>query len=188
MIRNLIALTLIVILASCGKHEGKNMGWPFKKKVISKPVVPPVDLNKPVENPHLKKAINAFKANRSLKTQDELGKQLNSGNYLVAILADEMKTTPSETEGQATVEKGSLIKFLNCFNEEGECFLPAFTDWEEIRQWTTQDVSTMVMPSADLWGFALHGDQYAGIVINPAGILWTMSKENIKALQEDLNK
>ena len=171
-----------------GEYKGEKMIWPFSKKIASEPVVPPVDLNKPVENPQLKKAINAFKANQILKTQDDLGRQLNSANYLIAILADEMKTTLGETEGQATIEKGSLIKFLNCFNEEDECFLPAFTDWEEIRLWTTQDVSTMVMPSADLWDFVLHGDQYAGVVINPAGTLWQMSKDNIKALQEDLNK
>jgi hypothetical protein len=164
------------------------MGWPFKKKSETIPVESPVDLNKPVENPILKKAINAYRANQNIRTQKDLGEALNSANYLIAIMTDEMTTTPSDTEGQVTINKGSLIKFINCFNENNECFLPAFTDWEEIRMWTTQEVGTLVMPADHLWGFALQDDLYAGVVINPAGTLWTMSKDNIKALQEDMKK
>ena len=32
-------------------------------------------------------------------------------------------------------EKGGLIKFLNCFDQDNKPFLPLFTDWQEVNLW-----------------------------------------------------
>ena len=56
--------------------------------------------------------------------------EINKANFLVLILTDEMKT--ANKESQTTIEKNSLIKFLNCFDKDNNPYLPAFTDWNEI--------------------------------------------------------
>jgi len=166
------------------KEEAIDMIWPFKKPV-KRNEDSPVDLNKPVENPRLKDAMVAYAESPNESTQAEIGRQLNSANFLVTILTDEMKTVPGASEGQMTISQGSLIKFLHCSNADNEIFLPAFTDWQEIRAWTTQDVSTLVMPSDQLWDFALGGEEWCGVVINPAGQGWVLRKEHVEALKAD---
>ena len=172
-------------MVSCGQRKNDSMIWPFKKTPIDDKVIPPVDLNKPVENPQLKDAFASYEKTQDPATQAELARQLNSANFLVTILADEMKTIPAEEKGQVTITEGSIIKLLHCANSDNEMFLPAFTDWQEIRAWTTQDVSTLVMPSDQLWDFAIKGTQWVGVVINPAGIAWELRKEHIQSLKED---
>lgn len=93
------------------------------------------------------------------------------------------------TDQKVTVKKGSTIKFLNCFDNENNCFLAIFTDWNEIRKWTEEDVSGFIMPAKDAWDFVSNQSEvYSGIVINPGSIGWTLQQENIQNLLEDFNK
>jgi len=95
-----------------------------------------------------------------------------------------MKITP-RTGGQSTIEKGSLIKFMNCNNDRGETFLPAFTDWNELRLWAGNEANSFIMQSTELWEFALNNSNYIGIAINPASDAWTLLPQNIRILLED---
>ncbi len=157
--------------------------WPFTKKQKDRKNEP-VDVSKPVENPALLSAFRRHIEERSESSALALGQALNSSVYLIPIIADEMNTTPSGP-GKVTIKTGSLIKFMNCQNEKGESFLPAFTDWNEIRKWVSAEVSTIVMPSEDLWEFVLNDKYYAGVAINPASVAWTLFQPNIQALIED---
>ncbi len=157
--------------------------WPFSVKKKSKSESP-VDVTKPIENPVLQAAFRSHIENRSEASASALGQALNSSVYLIPIIADEMRTTPS-SPGMVTIEAGSLIKFMNCQNEKRESFLPAFTDWHEIQKWTNSEVSTIVLPAAELWQFALNDSNYVGVAINPATIAWTLFPSNIQSLLED---
>lgn len=145
------------------------------------------DLNKPIENLLLKAAIANYLKNRSQENQSELVRQLNSGLYLVPIITDEMKTTPIK-EGEAVIQKGSLIKFMGVFNANREKFLPAFTDWDEIRAWTKEEVNTLVMPLLDLKSLIVNSKSYKGIIINPAGKSWQLNVDQMSAVIEDSNE
>lgn len=124
----------------------KEMIWPFKRKEAGQhEVKPPVDLNTPVTNPILKEALSAYKSQQSPDNEARLLHGLMTANYLVPILTDEMKTTPGDKPGQTTIQAGSLIKFMCCYNAQNDSLLPAFTDWDEIRAWTKENVSTLVI-------------------------------------------
>ena len=97
----------------------------FKKK----------DINKPIENPNLKTALQKFTNERTEQNAIEIGRQLNNATFLIPINTDEMTMTDGK-KGKSVFQKGSVIKILKCFNEKSECYLPIFTDWEEIRLWT----------------------------------------------------
>ena len=153
--------------------------WPFSGKHNKSERT--VDVSKPIENPALQAAFRRHVEERSEASVTALGQALNSSIYLVPILTDDMLTSPS-SPGMVTIEAGSLIKFMNCKNENGESFLPAFTDWHEIQQWVTTEVSTIAMPAAELWQFVLNDANYAGVAINPATVAWTLFPYNIQSL------
>jgi hypothetical protein len=145
---------------------------------------PPVDLNKPVENPELSLAMMAFSRSRNAQTEQELTLRLRSAVFLVPIITDEMRTTPGSEPGSATIEQGSLIKMLSCIDGTGAQHLPLFTDWPSIRAWTEQQVSTLVMPAADAWGFVLSQAHYAGAVVNPGERALPLSRPLIQYLKD----
>jgi len=132
----------------------------------AQPVRPPVDLNKPVENPALVQAMERVASDGSDQAKDALLTELRRANFLAAILTDEMKTTSTEP-GLTTIEKGSRIKFLAA-GKDSKQYLPLFSDWQAIRAYTDLNVSALVLPAVDAWSFALQGDTYQGVVINPA--------------------
>ncbi len=152
--------------------------WPFTKKREKNGV------SKPVENPALKAAFAKHRKERTGISADELGIALNSASFLVPIVSDEMKVTP-EVGGKFTIEKGSLIKFMNCHNDRGETFLPAFTDWNELRSWAGNEADSFVMPSPELWEFVLNNSNYLGIAINPTSDAWTLLSQNIRTLIDE---
>ena len=172
------ALAFLVLQLGCGKA---------KEPASQDEAKAPVDLNKPVENPELVAALDAYTRNPSPGARTALTAQLNKGIYLLPILTDQAKITRSESDpGQATFEEDSLIKILTATDADGNAILPLFTDWPSIRSWTTQNVSTLVLPAQDAWGFATRGEGYSGAVINPGGhnlVLKRSELESMKRIQ-----
>jgi hypothetical protein len=146
---------------------------------------PPVDLNKPIENPGLSAAFNDYNQNKCNETIIKVIKNIVASNFLVAIISDQIEKTEPDKKGMATIKKGSIIKFFNCYNQNNECFFPIFTDWVEIKKWTDQQVDTLVMPCIQVLDFIKENKEYLGIVINPGSIGWTLNKDNIRAIIED---
>jgi hypothetical protein len=151
------------------------LGLTDKNKKYSEKVVPPVDLNKPVENPECKAAISEFIKSGTKLPQIGFLSILNKANYLIAVL---IEPTP-EKDSQAIKEEfgtrisfkpGTVLKLLSCTDPEKNNYLAVFTDWEEIKKFTNVPVNTLVMPGKDLWAFALKDNLYKGIIINPSGI------------------
>ncbi len=146
-------------------------------------VIPPVDLNQPVENPALVAALTAFAAEQTEQTRRELFQQLSGANFLVPFFPDEMQTSPGSRPGQQIFEKDSRLKIPACADRAGNDHLPLFTDWTAIRAWLDQPVSTLVMPAADAWAFILSQPHYAGAFINPGDARLQVSNDLIQYLQ-----
>lgn len=149
-------------------------------------VTPPIDINKPVENPALVAAIDRLASEQSEAAKNNLLAELNKAVYLVAIFTDEMHTTEPDEHGQVTVKKDSLIKVLNTSDEAGNTYLPLFTDWKAIGQYIDKPVNTLVMPAADAWSWVLNMGEYHGAVINPARNALPLSKAQIQFLLEQI--
>lgn len=146
-------------------------------------VQPPVDLDKPVENPALSAALDGYVDNRCPETEQELFRQLRSAVFLVPMLADDMKMTPGPEPGVGAIEKDSTIKIFACADSSGADHLPLFTDWSAIQAWTDRKVSTLVMPAWDAWSFVLSQPHYAGAFVNPGSQRLQLSREHVQYLQ-----
>ncbi len=152
--------------------------WPFRRQPNT--VTPPVDIDTPVTNPALTAAMARLGEGGDQAAIEAVLRELNRAVYLVAILLDEASVTTT-SPGQATFNKGSVIKVLNCADSNDRPLLPLFTDWDAIRKWTNTSVSTLVMPADQAWDFALS--QYQGAVINPAGPLLELSRDQLEDLR-----
>lgn len=146
----------------------------------------PVDVNIAVTNPNLVAAIERLKTDTSDAAKDALLLELNKSNYLVAIFADEMHTSEPDENGQSVIEKDSIIKVLNTSDGNGNMYLPLFTDWDALRKYIDQDVSTLVFPPQDAWHWALEMGEYHGIVINPAENALPLNKGQIQYLASQI--
>lgn len=157
--------------------------WPFKRKSDGSErstVNPPVDLDTPVTNPRLVAAIDSFAVDQSDSRLDMLLRELNNAVLLIATLLDDTSIQETGKPGNVVIEKGSKIKVLLAVDSNGAPILPLFTDWDSIKRWTQDRVTTLVMPAADAWGFALDG--YNGAVINPAGPSLPLDRSQLEEL------
>ena len=153
-----------------------------------------VALNKHMENPALITALAAAAQDPSEANQQKLAFQLNRATYLIAINDDNLHTSNDNLHAtndnlhdavkpaQDHAKKGVMIKVLTCSDRQERLLLPVFTDWKEMTAFQREKMATFVMPSHQLWSFALS-DAYEGIVINPAGRPLFLSLEQIRKLQ-----
>lgn len=141
-----------------------------------------VDINKPITNPGLAAAILRLKNENTTEAKDNVLLELNRSNFLAIIFADEMHTSEPDESGRAVVEKDSVIKVLNTSDGQGNMYLPLFTDWDAIREYTDQPISTLVLPSQDAWHWVLNMGEYHGAVINPGGDALPLNRGQVKYL------
>jgi hypothetical protein len=149
-------------------------------------IKPPVDLNTPVENPALVRAMSRVASDGSNAAKDALLLEIQRANYLAAMFTNEMKSTV-QGPGMMRIEKGSRIGLLSA-EKDGKQFLVLFSDWEALRAYTTLSVSGMILPARDAWAFALQGDTYQGIVINPAHNALPLERPMLEYLRANVEK
>jgi hypothetical protein len=138
------------------------------------------DVNTPVVNPGLKKAFKNFNLNRTEATLKALSDQIKAATYLVLVNTEELNYTETNESGKKALEVGSKINFLKTFDEQGNSFLPVFTDWAEIDLWLTnkENIAGWMMSAEDVFTLALKGN-YKGLVINLCTDKWQMTKDQI---------
>ena len=147
---------------------------------------PPVDLNKPVENPRLVAALDACADNATDEARAALCGELNRATYLAAVLTSQADVKTSESDrGHVVFEKGRTIHILTAAGPDDKQMVLLFTDWSQIRSWTSQNVDALVMPAQEAWSVALMGDVHNGVIINPAGNSFTLSRAQLEALREE---
>lgn len=140
-----------------------------------------IDLNKPIENPDLKNAFSEFSMNKSEQNLQLVIDGLLKANFIVLFQADQLKTI-KDTNGSLVIDKGSEIKFLNCFDNNKMPLLPVFTDWQEVDSWLKQrdnSIQSFIMSTFESFEWIHNDEIYTGIVINPGSTGWTMRKDQI---------
>lgn len=168
--------------------------WPFRKQesastqvpVSEHGITPPVDLDRPLENPELKAAIQACFSSPTPEHRRVMAVRLCRANYLVASLVDEGGLQINPSTGAAHLAGGSKIGFLSIADDAGKRYLPLFTDWDELRAYTSDKVAGMVLPADQAWDMITSAPaDYDGVIINPAGQLVKMMADQVRAMRAD---
>jgi len=118
-----------------------------------------IDVNKPVTNPELVKAMNDFLKEKSAEKEFILIEEITKANYLTPIIFK------GEIEG-GLLKKDSTLSLKLITNNSNESFFLAFTDWDELSKWSNEREQTLISTYDDLRHMVLNSDDIKGFVIN----------------------
>ena len=143
-----------------------------------------VDLNKPVENAQLSKALDRLRVDTSDAAKDALLVELNRATYLVLALDDGHLGRVTKVDRQEALPPGTKIGFLTA-GAPGKMNLLLFTDWKAARAYTDAKVIGYVVPAGDAWGMFedVLGSALDGVVINPAHNALPLNRKMIAYLR-----
>ena len=130
-------------------------------------VVPPVDLDVPVTNPALVAAIRRHLRTQRNESAAVLLDVLKQSFLLTAVVMED-RPVPA-ARGQTMFRKGDRFGVIEVLDESDARLLALFTDQDELRRFTNQANSTLVMPANDAMAFVLE-HHYTGMVVNPASV------------------
>ena len=132
------------------------------------------DMNKTNENERLKKLLKKIDEDNSPELENEILEEIiMKANFLSYINSNELESTFGN------------INFNVLKTDDNKTYLPAFTDLEELSKWgIPANMNTITLNFDDYAEIILDNDSIDGLVINPFGDYYIISKEGLKELKE----
>ena len=132
------------------------------------------DMNKTNENERLKKLLKKIDEDNSPELDNEILEEIiMKANFLSYINSNELESTFGN------------INFNVLKTDDNKTYLPAFTDLEELSKWgIPANMNTITLNFDDYAEIILDNDSIDGLVINPFGDYYIISKEGLKELKE----
>ena len=132
------------------------------------------DMNKTNENERLKKLLKKIDEDNSPELENEILEEIiMKANFLSYINSNELESTFGN------------INFNVLTTDDNKIYLPAFTDLEELSKWgIPANMNTITLNFDDYAEIILDNDSIDGLVINPFGDYYIISKEGLKELKE----
>lgn len=148
-----------------------------------------VDVNKPVRNPALTQAIAEMQAQNTVDRQNRMIDEMMQAHFLIPVQMNPAPDPPN-AEGKTVLKEDTTIGFSMIEDADGRLFFLAFTDWEELRKWKTQDNQKTVIFSFDDYAALLSEEHTtgAGFVINPFGGNVIIPREMVLALKAEKDR
>lgn len=142
-----------------------------------------MDRNKPVTNPELVRAMEAYLQNADDNNADKMLEQIvMHAQFLIPAGGFPADSTGT---GEMTIEKDTTVQFHLISRQNGEQFFLAFTDWDELRKWkNAPDMQTVVLRFDDYAAMLEKSPHITGIAINPMSHSITLNRRLITALAE----
>lgn len=113
------------------------------------------------ENPNLVEAINNLINNYTPDNVAAFERELRSAVFLAPVIFKKKLTSSTPT----LIKDGDL-QFITLTNTEGEVFLPAFTDWDELRKRNKDHIQILSL-SARNYADIIKNVRAKGVSINP---------------------
>lgn len=135
------------------------------------------DLNKPVTNPVLSQELEQLHRENTPANQDRVLDEVVLRAHFLApvVLGPQAQQAPG---GEKTAVQFQLITA-----QDGRAFLPAFTDWPQLRKLCGPKDQKTVVLTFDDYAALLAGDkECAGFVVNPFGCPLTLDRELVANL------
>lgn len=154
----------------------------FLQKKASPPpaeakATPPVDLDKPVENPALVAQMIRARQSRTPADLQLTLQMLRNAVFLMATQFSHPDGDPAIRDG--TVRAGSVIKIHTVLLPDDRGALAIFTDWPSLRAAVGEDPawSSLVETGESVFKMGLTPAYPGGVVVNPAGPEATFATE-----------
>ncbi|WP_334072473.1 MULTISPECIES: SseB family protein [Paenibacillus] len=152
------------------------------------------EINIPVSNPGLQRALIRFFQTMSIQDPDqdrkrsllqtletEMLEQLIQARYLLPMQLIEPNPSPPDEHGKKTIGAGATLQFGVLGGEGDTIWLPAFTDWAEFEKVYDKEIwSSNVAGYEDLLALS---ETMSGIVINCQGIPLRIDEKNKRMIE-----
>lgn len=133
-----------------------------------------IDTTKPIENPTLLQALSKLHQNNTPENQNRVLDEI----VMYAHFLAPVELAPVKEGGTEDVVQFQLIS-----SQDGRTFLPAFTDWSELRKLCgPKDQKTVVLTFDDYASMLAGDSRAAGFVVNPLGTPLTLDRDFVSFL------
>ena len=145
-----------------------------------------MDVNKPIENPVLVELLDNLKTQFNADTEHKFFKELLSAKFLSPITQDSLQGCKN---GESALKEDAAIKFIYLNDEKGNSYLPAFTDWNELRKWNkANEIKTLILSFEDYKTMIFEKDSiFSGFVLNPFGHNIIFDKDLIQQAEKSVS-
>lgn len=146
-----------------------------------------VDINKPVENIELIRAIEKLKNQQNSENEYELFTELIKANLLVPVLKNKDMSNRNENE---VLTQDIEISIQDIQNPKGERYIPIFTDWSELKKSKFESpVDALVFTYNDYKKVIIERkSKWMGVVINPYTHNIILGVEQFRYIDESMSK
>lgn len=127
-----------------------------------------MNINKPISNPNLVNIISEMKQGK--KKEELFWEEIFRAKFLCPINAN-LRKESQKKHRKIVLEEGKNIALLSLDNENGEHFLMAFTDWDELKKWKQIDEQQALILEYEDYQEIVNKNNLVcqGMVINPFG-------------------
>lgn len=148
-----------------------------------------IDVNKPVTNPELVRAISEIGENNSKEMQDQVINEVMKAHFISPVIISPSPEA-SININEAVLKENTTISFSIIENTANQKLFLAFTDWDELRKWhNSKNQQTLILTFDDLAAMVLDEKGNSdGFVINPFGGNVIFNKLMIRALKEEKDR
>ncbi len=146
-----------------------------------------VDVNKPLENPKLKKLLKQLHqqpyANKKMrKILDGIAEEIMFHAHFLSVVHLE-KEPEHPADGKAFFPENTQVSFPLLSNKEGQDAYPVFTDWEELSKWKELGgipPKTFILDFEEYVSMVTGHPDTVGFIINPFGNDFLVDRERME--------
>jgi len=142
------------------------------------------DITKPVQNPRYNELFARWSASKSEADMSLLLEEIVVKARFLAVF--ESSTELKDSGDHTTMfEKGTVLSFPMISDADGHAYQPVFGDWTELGKWQglKPPPKTLIVSFDDLHAMLVKREDVAGIVINPFGESFVISRQWMASLK-----
>ena len=133
------------------------------------------DVNKPLENPSLVAALNAYHLAPTQENESALEHELQTAHFLAPV---KIAPSVSPESGTAVLEQNTTLSFYLLYSSDEKYYFPAFTDWRELNKWSDEPGrETFIVTLGDYSAMLRQDERCSGVAINPYGQNFVLSPQ-----------
>jgi len=147
-----------------------------------------VNVNKPITNPELIELMKKLKENPNSENENKFINCMINSLFLTPIIID--GEIEEKDDYKITIKKGTKINFKLIANKNTQkSYFLAFTDWDELRKWSSEPENAFIVNYDDLKNLVARSQgEQEGFVINPFNQNIIVNSEIIEGIQKHIKK
>ncbi|OJE40652.1 hypothetical protein BAQ49_12775 [Bacillus proteolyticus] len=146
-----------------------------------------MDINQPLTNPDLISSLVNLQKEYNQTNEHQFFKDMLEAKFLAPVI---INPSPNSKDGKATLNENTTLTLINITDVNGVNYLPAFTDWSELRKWNQDDnIQTLIFTFKDYEKIILEDTRgLNGFVLNPFGQNIIFGREQIQSVNNSVIK